>query len=110
MAAAKGPKLKIGPFDALGERMDIGKRWEKWIERFTRDLRYNGIDPNEKPEVGQMALLIYAGTEVEDIHDSLPEPVKPEGVEDADWTVYDRSLQKLNSYFVPQKSNDFAIF
>jgi len=110
MAAAKGPKLKIGPFDALGERMDIGKRWEKWIERFTRDLRYNGIDPNEKPEVGQMALLIYAGTEVEDIHDSLPEPVKPEGVEDEDWTVYDRSLQKLNSYFVPQKSNDFAIF
>jgi hypothetical protein len=57
-----------------------------------------------------MALLIYAGNEVEDIHDSLPEPVKPEETPDAQWTVYDRSLAKLNSYFVPQKSNDFALF
>ena len=108
--ANRGPKLKILPFDPHGERLDLGKRWEKWLERFQRDLLYNGVDSAEKTETAQMALLIYAGNEVEDIHDSLPEPVKPETTTDAQWTVYKKSLAKLNSYFVPQKSNDFAIF
>ena len=108
--AGKGPKLKISPFDVFGERLDLGKRWEKWIERFTRELKYNGTDPLEKPDMAQMALLIYAGADVEDIHDSLAEPVKPEGITDLAWTSYAKALHKLNAYFVPQKSNDFAIF
>ena len=108
--ANRGPKLKVNPFEPHGERLDLGKRWEKWLERFQRDLTYNGVDSAEQPEMAQMALLICAGNEVEDIHDSLPEPVKPEETPDAQWTVYDRSLAKLNSYFVPQKSNDFALF
>ena len=62
--ATKGPKLKVLPFDPHGDRLDLGKRWEKWVERFERDLRYNGCDPSEQPEVARMALLIYAGTEI----------------------------------------------
>lgn len=57
-----------------------------------------------------MALLIYAGSEVEDIHDTLPTPVKPEGVTEANWTEYRKSKEKLNTYFLPQRSNDFALF
>jgi len=106
----RGPKLKITPFEPHGERLDLGRRWEKWTERFQRELLYNGINKQEKAETAQMALLIYAGNEVEDIHDSLPDPVKPEGVTDVQWTEYAKSLHKLNAYFVPQKSNDFAIF
>ena len=72
--ATKGPKLKILPFDPHGDRLnhDLGKRWERWLERFEGDLIYNGYDPNEaeNSEIAQMALLIYAGTPVEDIHDS----------------------------------------
>ena len=64
--SSKGPKLKVLPFDPHGDRLDLGKRWEKWFERFERDLKYNGCDPSKTPEIAKMALLIYAGTEVED--------------------------------------------
>ena len=108
--ATKGPKLKIPVFEPHGDRLDLGRRWEKWVDRFKRELLYNGVDAAEKPDMAQMALLIYAGTEVEDIHDSLPEPTKPEGVAAANWTSYAKSLKRLDLYFLPQKSNDFAIF
>ena len=108
--AARGPKLKITPFDPHGKRLDLGKRWEKWLERFERELTYNGVNTATGADMAQMALLIYAGHEVEDIHDSLPEPVKPEGTTDDQWTSYKKSVSRLNKYFIPQKSNDFAIF
>ena len=110
--ATKGPKLKITPFDPHGDRLNLGKRWERWLERFERDLKYNGCDPsdNDNNETAQMALLIYAGPQVEDIHDSLPSPTKPASVSTADWTDYRQSKTKLNQYFLPQKSNDFALF
>ena len=70
--AIEGPKLKVLLFDPHGGRLDLGKGWEKWVERFERDLKYNGCDPSEQPEVARMALLIYAEREVEDLHDTLP--------------------------------------
>ena len=108
--ATKGPKLKISPFDVHGSRLDLGKRWQKWLTRFERELKYSGIKLNTDSELAQMALLIYVGTEAEDIHDSLPNPVKPEGVEETEWTDYRKTVSKLSSYFLPQQSNDFAIF
>lgn len=110
--ATKGSKLKITPFDPHGDRLNLGKRWERWLERFERDLKYNGCDPSDKEnsETAQMALLIYAGPQVEDIHDSLPSPTKPASVNTTDWTDYRQSKTKLNQYFLPQKSNDFALF
>ena len=110
MSINKGPKLKIVPFEVHGSRLDIGKRWQKWLTRFERELKYSGIDPSEKSEMAQMALLIHVGTEAEDIHDSLPDPVKPEETEQAQWTAYRKSVSKLSSYFMPQQSNDFAVF
>ncbi len=71
---SKGPKLKVLPFDPHGDCSDLGKRWEKWFERFERDLKYNGCDPEKDLKVAKMALLIYAGTDVEHLHDTLPEP------------------------------------
>ncbi len=92
---SKGPKLKTLPFEPHGDRLDLGKRWEKWLDRFERELRYNGVDEKVNAEVAQMALLIYVGHEVEDIHDSLPEPVKPEGTADADWNAYYKSQGQI---------------
>eukprot|EP00794_Sanderia_malayensis_P016534 gene16534-18212_t len=102
MASTKGPKLKVLPFDLHGDRLDLGKRWDKWFERFERDLKYNGCDPSEKPNVARMALLIYAGTDVEDLHDTLPDPVKPEGMTNAQWTDYEKSKLKLRK-IIPYK-------
>ena len=62
--ATRGPKLKISAFDPYGDRLDLGKRWEKWLGRFERELKYNGIDPSSltNSETAQMSLLIYAIT------------------------------------------------
>ena len=79
--ATRGPKLKTTPFEVHGSRLDIGKRWSKWLQRFERELIYSGVSPTEKPDMAQMALLIYCGTETEDIHDSLPENPKAEGLD-----------------------------
>ena len=57
-----------------------------------------------------MALLIYAGPQIEDIHHSLPSPAKPASVSTADWAGHRKSKTKLNQYFLHQKSNDFALF
>jgi hypothetical protein len=110
--ATKGLKLKILPFDPHGDRLNLGKRWERWLERFERDLEYNGCDPDEaeNSETAQMALLIYAGIQVEDIHDSLPSPTRPSSVSSEQWAEYRQSKEKLNQYFLAQKSNDFALF
>ena len=104
--------MKVQPFDPYGDRLDLGKKWEKWMERFERDLKYNGIDASlaANSDMARMALLMYSGTHTEDIHDTIPETVKPEGVQDADWTDYAKSKAKLNAYFSPIKSNDFALF
>ncbi|CAB4017079.1 kidney mitochondrial carrier 1-like [Paramuricea clavata] len=110
VTATKGPKLKVLPFDLHGDRLDLGKRWEKWFERFERDLEYNGCDPSKTPEIAKMALLIYAGTEVEDLHATLPEPGRPEGTEEENWTAYEQSKTKLKIHFSPKQCNDFAIF
>ncbi|CAB3988503.1 Hypothetical predicted protein [Paramuricea clavata] len=71
--ATKGPKLKILPFDPHGDRLNLGKRWERWLEKFERDL-------------------------------------KPPSVSSEQWTEYRQSKEKVNQYFLPQKSNHFALF
>ena len=110
--SSKGPKLKIQPFDVHGQPLDSGKRFEEWIDRFERERKYNGCPPETETnaEIAQMALLIYAGTDVEDLHDTLPDPIKPEGMTDREWTVYVKSKAKLVNYFSPRKCNDYALF
>lgn len=57
-----------------------------------------------------MALLIYAGTDVEDLHDTLPEPVRPDDIEEEQWTEYEKSKAKLKIHFSPKRCNNFALF
>ena len=106
VTATKGSKLKVLPFDPHGDRLDLRKRWEKWFKRFERDLKYNGCDPSNT----KIALLIYAGMEVEDLYDTLSEPGRPEGIEKTDWTVYEKYKTKLQLHFSSKHCNDFAIF
>ena len=108
--AEKGPKLKILPFDVTASRLDCGRLWNRWVERFERDLIYQGVDKGAKPELAKAALLIHAGVEIEDIHDTLPDVPKPENLTDAQYTSYEKSKRKLTLHFTPQSCNDFAIF
>ena len=108
--AEKGPKLKIQQFDVTADRLDCGRLWNRWIERFERELLYQGVDKGAKPDLALAALLIHAGLEVEDIHDSLPDVPKPESLTDAQYTSYLKAKIKLGAYFSPKVCNDFAIF
>ena len=108
--AEKGPKLKIQPFDTNANRLECGRLWTRWIECFERELLYQGVNKGEKPDLARAALLIYAGIDVEDVHDSLPDAPKPEGLTDQQYTTYEISKQKLTNYYTPDVCNDFAIF
>ena len=79
-----------------------------------RTLREGALIPRVgkggKPDMARAALLIHAGVEVEDIHDSLPDVPKPETFTDIQWNNYEKSKAKLTGYFCPQTCNDFSIF
>ena len=79
--ATKGPKLRISEFVVTEDRLDCGRLWSRWVERFEREIVYQGVDLTAKPEVAKAALLIHAGMDVEDIHDSLPNVTKPEDMQ-----------------------------
>ena len=108
--ANRGPKLKIEQFNVNADRLVLGRSFEKCLERFERELRYNDCDPAAKPEIAQMALLIYAGADVEEIHETLPDPTKPETLPAAQWTSYLKSKTKLKQHFSPKLCNDFALY
>lgn len=57
-----------------------------------------------------MALLIYVVSDVEDLHDTLHDPVNPEWETDAQGTKYKKSKVKLVNYFSTIKGNDYALF
>ena len=78
--AAKGSKLKIQSFDISGDRLSLGRSWQKWIDRFERELLYNGVDASntDNSAVCQIALFIYARSVVEDLHDSLADIQRPQ--------------------------------
>ena len=42
-------------------------------------MEYNGCSPDSAANAkkAQMALLIYARNDIEDLHDTLPDPIKP---------------------------------
>ena len=108
--ATKGPKLRISEFVVTEDRLDCGRLWSRWVERFEREIVYQGVSLTAKPEIAKAALLIHAGMDVEDIHDSLPNVTKPEDMSDANWTEYAKSKAKLTAYFSPGVCNDFALY
>ena len=98
--ATKGPKLKIAPFNINGNRLDMGRSWSRWLERFEREFEYQGVSIAAKPDIAKAALLIYAGEDVEDVHDSLPTMTKPEGTTDEAWTSYVQTKAKPTKHFL----------
>ena len=109
--ATKGPKLKVSPFEMAGDRLSLGRKWKKWLDRFERDLLYNGIDAANKDNSAMchMALLMHVGGDVEDLHDVLADVQKPAAVAAGDCTAYAKSKAKLNGRFLPKQSNDFSL-
>ena len=88
-------QLNIRPFTISNDVNDTAVRWAKF--------RFFGLTD---PEVKKDGLIIYGGSQIADLEDSLPDlPAQNEGED-----VYSRFLRKLDRNFLPRKNKDYARF
>ena len=88
-------------FDVSPEVGDVAVRWKRWVARFSNLMVALSIDNDAR----QKALLLhYAGEDVNDIFDTLPDTT-PHGEEKA----LDKATATLNKYFKPQESTAWEV-
>lgn len=96
-------QLNIRPFTISNDVNDTAVRWAKWKKDIERQFRFFGLTD---PEVKKDGLIIYGGSQIADLEDSLPDlPAQNEGED-----VYSRFLRKLDRNFLPRKNKDYARF
>lgn len=78
---------------------NAGPRWKKWLARLERMLIGMNITV---PKRKRALLLHYAGPDVDEIFDTLPNTG-----EDND---YDTAVAKLNEYFSPQVNTTYEVY
>lgn len=88
------------PFDVHAD--GAGPRWKKYLAQF--DNLLTGLLVKDAARKKAL-LLLYAGTDVYDIHDTLT-IAAPDEAND----VYKRSTDALTTHFEPKVSTSFAIF
>ncbi len=90
----------MSPFDPdvdIGQ--NIAPRWKIWIEDFKTYLVANGITDKKR----QRALLLYqAGPRVRENFRQLPDTGEDDDI--------DTAIEKLNSYFEPQKHRLYEVY
>lgn len=78
---------------------NVGPRWMKWLSRFERLLIALDID---NPLRKRALLLHYAGTDVDEIFDTLAETGEQDN--------YDAAVQALNAYFSPKVNTAYELY
>ena len=94
-------QLSIRPFTISNDANDTVVRWAKWKKDIERQFRFFGLTD---PEVKKDGLIIYGGSKIADLEDSIPDlPQQHEGED-----VYSRFIRKLDKNFLPRKNKDYA--
>ena len=84
-------------FDSLSDRSSLSQRWKAWTRRFETYLVATNITDDEQ----KRAMLLYqAGSETQDIFDTLTET----------GTDYATAKKKLDEYFSPKKNVNYEVF
>ena len=78
---------------------NAGPRWEKWLKRVER--LFIGMNLDDKKQKRAL-LLHYAGPDVDDIFDTLPDTGENDD--------YDTAVEKLNEYFNPQVNTTYEVY
>ena len=86
----------LPPFSVHQNAQDI--RWKKWISRLENLITAMGIK-NDKPRKRAL-LLHYAGEEVNEIFETLPNT----------GDNYDTAVARLTEYFSPKKNTEFEVY
>jgi len=98
--ASKGLDLPLlAHFDPVSDPASIGQRWKAWKRRFTTYLSAMAITDDTQ----KRALLLYqAGTETQDIFETLPDR--------GDAKDFAKAMETLDTYFSPKGNADYEIF
>ena len=93
--------VSVPIFPSLDVHADgnAGPRWQKWLARLER--LFTGMDITI-PKRKRALLLHYAGPDVDEIFDTLPDTG---GDND-----YDTAVAKLNEYFSPQVNSTYEVY
>lgn len=90
----------VPPFDVVGDPTSLRSRWIRW----KRSFEYYAVGKGVTNVSQKKCLLLHcAGSGVQDIFETLPQPSQPTDGE----TEYDKALRMLDAYFVPQANVPF---
>lgn len=104
--------LQLQPFDYATHSDDVGIEWRKWLRSFETMIRASRIDDEEwKKDL----LLHYAGSNVQQLFDTLPEVPGTEmrgpllNIEHytPNMTSYEEARAKLNEFFLPKENSTY---
>lgn len=95
----------VQKFDCYSEPATLGPRWTRWLTAFELFADGKGLIMSENVSVHnkirrRALLLHHAGTDVQDIFSTLDNTGLQED--------YDKAVDALNKYFVPQVNTAFA--
>ena len=95
-------QLHIQPFQSDVERLNMGARWEEWLEEFKEEVQLQKVN-----DVADKILCLkrYGGKEVRKLLKHLPD-LEAEADEDE----YARLKRKLNGHFIPKKNKQHSIY
>ncbi|XP_062533293.1 uncharacterized protein K02A2.6-like isoform X1 [Armigeres subalbatus] len=104
--------LQLQSFDYTSHTDDVGSEWRKWLRSFETMVRASRIDDEEwKKDL----LLHYAGQNVQQLFDTLPEAPGIEmrgpllNIESytPNMTSYEEARAKLNDFFLPKENSTY---
>lgn len=86
-------------FQVNGDTTSLGHRWTKYVQKLENLFVAMNVDSNKRKKA---LLLHYAGDEVFEIHQTLPDT--------GNENDYAASKTALNGYFKPQLNTEFEVF
>ena len=98
-------KNALPRFDCFADPATIGPRWTRWLNSFELYADRKGLIVGETTAAAtkqrRRAMLLHlAGPDVQEIFTTLTKT--------GDATDYNRAVEALNAYFVPQVNSAFA--
>ena len=87
----------------------LGTKWERYVDQFKNFLVAVNVTDNDRKKA---LLLHYAGEEIYDIYQTLPDLPEAEkkDADDNDLNEFELQLAKLNKYFKKHVNEDYEIF
>lgn len=88
------------PFDVHSDASSTVVRWKKWLRRFENMMI--GLNIKDDLKRKRALLLHYAGEEINDIFETLPDTGEENN--------YQAAIDALNAHFAPTANSEFSIY